>query len=220
MTPTDDIERLIKTLNIKAGTELGARTIRDATEAMPDIETVGWLRSLSETWRNIMKSRLTKRAVAVAAVAISAVLATHYVGEAFHGSNVAWGAVIKPIFDARTAVLDIVIGSGGKQAMIHDEVMGSRIRRTLSSGPSADVGPGSEGKESSGAGQQGKDRRIHRAGGSRQDQQLHRASPKSDHGHSGKSGFPRGEQGHTGIEIAELRGVCSAEQGRDDHHLG
>ena len=52
-----------------------------------------------------MKSRIAKLSVA-AAVTVAAVLAINYFGGTFPGSNVAWGAVIKPIFNARTAVLD------------------------------------------------------------------------------------------------------------------
>ena len=134
MTPTNDIEHLIKTLNIKAGAELGVRTIRDAIEATPDNETVRRVGSRSETWRSIMRSRIAKLSVA-AAITVAAVLAINHFGGTFHGSNVAWGAVIKPIFNARTAVLDVVLGSGRKRSMIHDEVMGSRIRRTVSGVP-------------------------------------------------------------------------------------
>ena len=137
MTPTDNIEHLIKTLKITAGAELGVRTIRDAIEATPDIETVRRVGSRSETWRNIMKSRIAELSIAAAAVTVAAVLAIIYLGGTFHGSNVAWVAVIKPLFHARTAVLDVVIGSGRKRSTIHDEVMGSRIRRTLSGSPSA-----------------------------------------------------------------------------------
>jgi hypothetical protein len=131
MRPTENIENLIKTLNIKAGVELGERTIRDAIDAMPDIETTRCAKPQSGIWRNMMKSKMTKYAAA-AAVIIAVLIGIDQLGGKFGGSSVAWGDVIKPILNARTVILDMVVGSGKNQAVIHDEVMGSRIRRTIS----------------------------------------------------------------------------------------
>jgi hypothetical protein len=135
MTPTHDLEHLIKTLNIKTGAELGERTMRDALEAMPNIETAKSLGPQSNMWRTMMKSKIAKFTVTAAALSVAVALALYYFGEPFPGSNIAWGAVIKPIFNAKTAAMDLVIGTGGKQTVIHDEVMGSRIRRALASSP-------------------------------------------------------------------------------------
>ncbi len=81
--------------------------------------------------RIIMKSPITK--LAAAAVIIAGVL----IGLYFVGSPIVatptFAQVIQPIFDAQTAILDIIIGeeeAGGP--VIHDMVQGSRIRRTLS----------------------------------------------------------------------------------------
>jgi hypothetical protein len=81
-------------------------------------------------WRIIMKSPIIK--IAAAVVIISGVLiAMHFVG--LSTSTVTFADVIKPILNARTAVLDIIIGdeeAGGP--VIHDMIRGSRIKRTLS----------------------------------------------------------------------------------------
>jgi hypothetical protein len=81
-------------------------------------------------WRTIMKSHITK--IAAAVVVISGVLiAMHFIGVST--ATVTFADVIKPILNAQTAVLDIIIGdeeSGGP--VIHDMIRGSRIRRTLS----------------------------------------------------------------------------------------
>ncbi len=138
MRPTDDIKHLIKTLNFKAGPELGERIIRDALASRPDIETTGPGQPRSGIWRKIMKNKLTKFAAA-AAILIAVLIGVDRLGGKAGGTNVAWADVIKPLFSARTAVLDIIIGSGAKQSVIHDEVMGSRIRRTVSNIKDTDI---------------------------------------------------------------------------------
>jgi hypothetical protein len=87
-------------------------------------------------WSDIMKSRITK--LAAAAVIIIAVMIgiNSFLGS---GTSVAFADVIQPILDARTVIMDIFIGPEGRQAVIHDEVMGSRIRRTVSNVQGTDV---------------------------------------------------------------------------------
>ncbi|MHC4500457.1 MAG: hypothetical protein ACYS21_15260, partial [Planctomycetota bacterium] len=48
------------------------------------------------------------------------------------GTGVAFAEVIKPILNAQTAVLDIIVGDEDTSPVITDMVMGSRIRRKLS----------------------------------------------------------------------------------------
>lgn len=81
-------------------------------------------------WRKIMRSPITK--IAAAVVVISGVLVTmHFAG--LSTGTVTFADVIKPILNAQTAVLDIIIGdeeSGGP--VIHDQIKGPLIRRTMS----------------------------------------------------------------------------------------
>jgi outer membrane lipoprotein-sorting protein len=81
-------------------------------------------------WRTIMRSPITK--IAAAAVVITGVLVVmHFAG--LSSGTVTFADVIKPILNAKTAVLDIIIGdeeAGGP--VIHDQIKGSRIRRTMS----------------------------------------------------------------------------------------
>ncbi len=93
----------------------------------------GHLRESNNTvsiWRTIMKSHVTK--IAAAVVIISGVLiAMHFAG--LSTATVTFADVIKPILNAKTAVLDIIIGeeeAGGP--IIHDEIKGPLIRRTIS----------------------------------------------------------------------------------------
>jgi hypothetical protein len=82
-------------------------------------------------WENIMRSRITK--LTAAAVIIIAVV---FGVRQFFGGTVTFADVIEPILNAKTAVLDIVIGSEEDNVpVIHDMVMGSRIRRTMSNMP-------------------------------------------------------------------------------------
>jgi hypothetical protein len=77
-------------------------------------------------WRMIMKSPIIK--LAAAAVIIIAVL----IGvSSFLGGTVTFGDVIEPILNARTVVLDYVVGSEETGLVVHDIVVGSKIRRTL-----------------------------------------------------------------------------------------
>jgi hypothetical protein len=85
---------------------------------------------LLSIWRTIMRSPITK--IAAVVVVISGVLITiHFAG--LSTGTVTFADVIKPILNAQTAVLDIIIGeeeAGGP--VIHDQIKGPLIRRTLS----------------------------------------------------------------------------------------
>ena len=81
-------------------------------------------------WRTIMKSPITKIAAAVIVIA-GVLIAMHFAG--LSTATVTFADVIKPILNAKTAVLDIIVGdeeAGGP--VIHDEIKGPRIRRTMS----------------------------------------------------------------------------------------
>ena len=51
------------------------------------------------------------------------------------GGKPAFAKVIKPILYARTVVFDFIVGDEAASPVIHDEVVGSRIRRTFSNMP-------------------------------------------------------------------------------------
>ncbi len=80
-------------------------------------------------WRTIMKSPITKIAAA-AAIIIAAIIGLNQLSDS---SSVAWAEVSQHILNAQTAILDIIVGdeeAGGP--VIHDQIKGSRIRRTVS----------------------------------------------------------------------------------------
>jgi len=76
-----------------------------------------------------MKSKLTRIAAVLIIAAGIVAISSLFIKTT---STIAFADVIKPILNARTAVMDIHIGSGKNQPVIHDEIMGSRIRRTVS----------------------------------------------------------------------------------------
>ena len=82
---------------------------------------------LDSIGRTIMKSRITKLAAA-AVIIIAVLIGIHQLG----GGTVTFADVIKPILNARTVVLDFIVGSEETGPVMHDIVIGSRIRRTFS----------------------------------------------------------------------------------------
>ncbi len=83
-----------------------------------------------QVWRIIMKSRITKFAVAAAVIA-AAIIGTHFIGNPFE-ANVTFADVIKPIMNARTMIFDFIVGDEEKGPVIHDIVADDKIRRTFS----------------------------------------------------------------------------------------
>lgn len=74
-----------------------------------------------------MKSPITK--LAAAAVIIVGVLVGLF---QLGNGTVTFAQVVEPILNARTVVIDFIVGSEGSGPVMHDIVVGSRIRRTIS----------------------------------------------------------------------------------------
>jgi hypothetical protein len=126
-----EFEKLVDRLNIDTTPnpehceKLRRQTLSVFNETSQDhITPFGVLR------RTIMKSRITKFAAA-AAIIVGVLVGLHFIGNPFE-ATVTFADVIKPIFSARTAILDIIVGEDEQGPVIHDMIMGSRIRRTLS----------------------------------------------------------------------------------------
>ena len=77
-----------------------------------------------------MKTRIT----GLAAAAVVAIVATVAILPILD-HNVTFAEVVKPILHARTLTFDLVIGDESTGPVIHDVVVGSRIRRTFSNMP-------------------------------------------------------------------------------------
>jgi len=76
--------------------------------------------------RIIMKGPITKMAAA-AAIIIAVLIGINQLGS----GTVTFADVIKPILNARTVVLDFIVGSEETGPVMHDIIVGSKIRRTI-----------------------------------------------------------------------------------------
>ena len=137
MRPAENIEKLIKKLRYKTSTETHDRVIDNVLQALDEKEKRKPGVIKPDLWRMIMKNTFTK--IAAAIVVITGILiGLHFAGNPFV-ATVTFADVIQPILNAQTASLDIIIGSQENQPAIHDDVMGSRIRRTVSSIQGPDI---------------------------------------------------------------------------------
>ena len=132
MENSENIERLIKAFctdkNSSARTteQLDEKILNTALSAREEYKRTQSAQTQPKIWRIAMHCKLTK--IAAAAVVAVAVI----VGSQFLGGTITFAQVIEPILNARTVVLDYVIGEGPDALEMHDIVIGSRIRRTVS----------------------------------------------------------------------------------------
>ncbi len=130
MRPNHEIKKLITDLKINPSADLDAKVNKAVDEALAERKHIDSAQNKPGIRRIIMKSSITKLATA-AVILIAVTLAIyHFMGPGTKPC-LAWDCIIRPIMDARTAEFDIVIGEEGKGPLIHDMVMGSKIRRTM-----------------------------------------------------------------------------------------
>ncbi len=72
MIPTDNIHKLIKKLNVKAGPDLDARVHNDISKALAEPKQIQPAATQPNIWRIIMKNPMTKIATAAAVILIAA----------------------------------------------------------------------------------------------------------------------------------------------------
>lgn len=126
----DKVKALINEAKIETGSGVDERILADALSELEKLRQKRLTRSQQNVWRIIMKNPITKLAAA-AVVVVAALIGVHFIGNPV-GATVTFAQVIKPILNARTVVLDFIAGPEGKGPVIHDIVMGNRIRRTIS----------------------------------------------------------------------------------------
>ncbi len=132
MRPTDNIEKLIQKLRYDASAETHDKILGNVMQVLDEVEKEKQGAAAPNIWRTIMRSKITKIAAA-AVIVIAVVLAIHQLGSPFVAGTPTFAQVVQPILNAQTAILDIIIGEEEADApVIHDMIMGSRIRRTLS----------------------------------------------------------------------------------------
>ena len=86
--------------------------------------------TLESIWRTIMTTNRLRLAAA-AVIVVAAALGLN----SFLGGTVTFAEVVKPILNARTIVFDLVLGDDETGTVMHEEVTGSLIRRTISNIP-------------------------------------------------------------------------------------
>ena len=86
--------------------------------------------TLESIWRTIMTTNRLRLAAA-AVIVVAAALGLN----SFLGGTVTFAEVVKPILNARTIVFDLVLGNDETSPVMHEEVQGSLIRRTISNMP-------------------------------------------------------------------------------------
>ncbi len=82
-------------------------------------------------WRIVMKTRTRQLAVA-ATVAVAAIAGLHSLIGPLVGGTITFAQVIQPILNARTVVVDMIVGRDENAVTFHDVVKDSKIRRTVS----------------------------------------------------------------------------------------
>ena len=130
MRPSDNIEKLIEKLRYKTSAETHDRVLGNVLQALDEKEKQKPGVNKPDIWRTIMKNTFTKIAAAIVVIA-GILIGLHFAGNPFV-ATVTFAEVIEPILNARTVVLDYVIGEGPDALEMHDIVIGSRIRRTMS----------------------------------------------------------------------------------------
>ena len=138
MRPAENIEKLIKNIKIDTNAEMDKAVLDDVLETFKQSKTKKTAIPQPNIWRKIMKNKITKLATA-AVIIIAVLIGINHFGGSIDGASVAWADIVKPILNARTVIMDILIGPEGRQVVIHDEIMGSRIRRTVSNVQGTDI---------------------------------------------------------------------------------
>jgi len=124
-------DHLIKNGKILAQSNLEDKVLdRIIREQSVRLKTTSKIDASLNIRRIIMKSKIT-RIAAAAAIIITALITFYFVGNPL-GATVTFADVIKPILNARTVVFDMIVGSEETGPVMHDIVVGSKIRRTFS----------------------------------------------------------------------------------------
>lgn len=127
MRPTDKIKQYLKNVPIKTNPKVNQTVLDDLLDRLDAAQGAKERSPQPNTWRIIMKNRITKLSAAAVILIAAAVILSQVV---FTG--VTFADVVKPLLEAKTIVFDMILGSETEGVVIHDRVSGSRIRRTMS----------------------------------------------------------------------------------------
>jgi hypothetical protein len=130
MPPADDIKKLIDESRIVSSSQVDRCILADALEDLEKRRQDWAVYPRPALGRIIMRSKVAQ--IAAAAVIVIAMLLGLQFLENPLGSSLTFAQVVPPILNARTVVVDTIVGEDETAPAMHDVVKGSRIRRTMS----------------------------------------------------------------------------------------
>jgi hypothetical protein len=130
MKPEKHLIDLMKSVELKARAGLDARVHADIDQALAETQQTLTVRREPGARRTFMRSPIFKLALAAVVVIAAAVIVPPMLG-----SKPALAQVIKPILNARTVAFDFLLSEDPAGPVMHDIVVGNRIRRTMSNLP-------------------------------------------------------------------------------------
>ena len=126
MQPADDIRRLIDESQITSSAQVDRRILADALADLENRRIA--MRRPARRVENRYAQQRQSNSPPRRRSSIAVLLGLQFVGT----SSVTFAQAIQPILNANTAILDIIIGvEDPNTPVIHDMIMGSRIRRTV-----------------------------------------------------------------------------------------
>jgi outer membrane lipoprotein-sorting protein len=126
----DKVKALINEAKIETGSGSDERTLADALSELEKLRQKRLTRSQQNVWRIIMKNPIVKLTTA-AAIIIAVTVGILQLGS----GTVTWAKVVEPILNARTIICDMIIGNDESNPVMHEIIVDSRIRRTMSNIP-------------------------------------------------------------------------------------
>jgi outer membrane lipoprotein-sorting protein len=117
MRPTDNINRLIKKLQLKASAYLDRRVLGDFDIALAESEKTESADAKPNRWRIIMKSPITKLAAA-AVIIIAVLIGIHQFGGSIEGTSLAFADVLEKIQNTKTLTWKTTFTQEGQKPQI------------------------------------------------------------------------------------------------------
>jgi outer membrane lipoprotein-sorting protein len=130
MKNADNIEQLIKNEKIKTDPAVNQVVLDDLLDKLDKAKGSKDHSPKQNIWSTIMKNK-KMQLTAAAVIIIAAMIGINQFGGSIDGTSIVWADVVRPILNAKTVSMDMVIGQGEKQVVIHDDIMGSKILRTV-----------------------------------------------------------------------------------------
>jgi outer membrane lipoprotein-sorting protein len=124
------VKALINEAKIETGSGADERILADALSELEKLRQKRLTRNQHNVWRIIMRSPII-RIAAAAAIVIAVTVGILQLGS----GTVTWAKVVEPILNARTIICDMIIGNDESNPVMHEIIVDSRIRRTMSNMP-------------------------------------------------------------------------------------